>query len=143
MPLLFSYGTLREEAVQVKTFGRKLRGRPDELVGFEQSLVRVEDPDFVAVSGKAHHSIVRFTGRVDDRVSGVAFEVSPGELAQADGYEPSPYKRIPATLASGREAWVYAEDRRHRRAPSGSRVRRAAKERADRRGRRSKRGRPR
>jgi len=37
MALLFSYGTLQQEAVQMSTFGRLLDGQPDELVGFEQS----------------------------------------------------------------------------------------------------------
>ena len=40
MPLLFSYGTLQQEDVQLATFGRLLQGQKDELLGFEQSLVR-------------------------------------------------------------------------------------------------------
>jgi hypothetical protein len=108
MPLLFSYGTLHDEAVQVSTFGRRLRGHADELVGFEQSSVRIEDPEFVAASGKSDHAIVRFNGRNESRVSGMAFEVSDEELAKADRYEPAGYKRISTTLASGKEAWVYA-----------------------------------
>jgi len=47
LPLLFSYGTLRDPAVQMTTFGRLLQGEPDELVGFEQSAIRIEDPKFV------------------------------------------------------------------------------------------------
>lgn len=106
MPLLFSYGTLRQEAVQLATFGRRLRGEPDELVGFEQSLLRIDDPAFVAASGKADHAIVRFTGRDDSRVKGTVLEVTEPELARADAYE-----RVPARLASGRQAWVYAAAR--------------------------------
>jgi hypothetical protein len=112
MPLLFSYGTLQQAAVQMSTFGRLLRGQPDELVGFEQSLLRVEDPQFVATSGKTHHAIVKFNGRDDSRVSGTVFEISDGELARADQYEPAGYERISAMLASGRQAWVYADTRR-------------------------------
>jgi gamma-glutamylcyclotransferase (GGCT)/AIG2-like uncharacterized protein YtfP len=111
MPLLFSYGTLQQEAVQMSTFGRLLQGQPDELVGFEQSLLKVEDPQFVATSGKTHHSIVRFNGRNDSRVSGTVFEVSDRELGKADQYEPTGYKRISAMLASGKQAWVYADAR--------------------------------
>jgi hypothetical protein len=37
MPLLFSYGTLQEEKVQLSTFGRRLGGQRDELLGFEPS----------------------------------------------------------------------------------------------------------
>ena len=108
MPLLFSYGTLQQEAVQRSTFGRLLRGEPDELVGFEQSLFEVEDPEFVAASGKGGHAIVRYTGRPESRVRGTVFEVTEGELASADRYEPAGYERVSAVLASGRRAWVYA-----------------------------------
>jgi gamma-glutamylcyclotransferase (GGCT)/AIG2-like uncharacterized protein YtfP len=111
MPLLFSYGTLQQEAVQMSTFGRLLQGRPDELIGFEQSLLEVEDSEFVATSGKAHHAIVKFNGRDDSRVSGTVFEVSESELARADEYEPAGYRRVSAMLASGEEAWVYADAR--------------------------------
>jgi hypothetical protein len=52
MPLLFSYGTLQQENVQLSTFGRLLQGQRDELLGFEQSLVRIEDPRMVATRGK-------------------------------------------------------------------------------------------
>lgn len=111
MPFLFSYGTLREEAVQLSTFGRLLQGHPDELVGFEQGLLTVEDPDFVASSGKSEHAIVRFNGRGDSVVRGMVFELSESELAHADHYEPAGYKRILATLQSGKKAWLYADAR--------------------------------
>lgn len=84
MPWLFSYGTLQQEAVQLSTFGRLLQGQPDELVGFEQSLFEIKDPEFVTTSGKAHHAIVTFTGRPDSRVRGMVFEVSDDELAKSD-----------------------------------------------------------
>ena len=111
LPFLFSYGTLQQETVQMSTFGRLLQGQPDELVGFEQSLLRIDDPQFVATSGKTHHAIVQFNGRNDSRVSGTVFEVSDAELADADLYEPAGYKRITAMLASGKQAWVYADAR--------------------------------
>jgi len=111
MPLLFSYGTLQQEAVQLSTFGRRLRAEPDELVGFEQSLLKVEDPAFVAASGKSLHAIVKFNGRTDSRVLGMVLEVSDEELARADAYEPAGYERISTTLASGKQAWVYAAAR--------------------------------
>lgn len=111
MPLLFSYGTLQQDTVQLSTFGRLLQGQPDELVGFEQSLFEIRDPEFVATSGKAHHAIVTFTGRPDSRVRGMVFEVTDDELAKSDVYEPAGYRRIPTVLASGKEAWVYADAR--------------------------------
>ncbi len=111
MPFLFSYGTLQQEAVQVSTFGRRLDGHPDELVGFEQSLFEINDPAFIAASGKAFHAIVTFTGRDTDRVKGTVLELTEAELTKADEYEPEGYKRVSATLASGTQAWVYADAR--------------------------------
>ena len=108
MPLLFSYGTLRQESVQMSTFGRLLAGHPDELVGFELSMMEIEDAEFVVTSGKARHAIVVFTGNRASRVEGMVFEVSEEELARADEYEPVGYGRVSTALASGRRAWVYA-----------------------------------
>jgi hypothetical protein len=107
MPLLFSYGTLQQDSVQMSTFGRLLQGQPDELIGFEQSLLRIADPQFVATSGKSQHATVKFNGRNDSRVSGTVLEISDRELARADQYEPAGYKRVCAML----EAWVYADAR--------------------------------
>lgn len=112
MPLLFSYGTLQQESVQLSTFGRLLHGQSDELPGFERSLVRIADPQVLATSGKTHHANVTFNGRNDSRVSGTVFEITDAELAAADHYEQfAAYKRIAATLASGKQAWVYLDDR--------------------------------
>ena len=108
MPLLFSYGTLRDEKVQLALFGRTLVGRKDQLLGFEQALIRVQDPRFASTSGKSDHAIVRVSRNSQARVEGTAFEVTEAELRCADEYEPVEYRRVVATLASGRRAWVYA-----------------------------------
>ncbi|HLT27825.1 MAG TPA: gamma-glutamylcyclotransferase family protein [Zeimonas sp.] len=109
MPLLFSYGTLQLESVQLATFGRLLTGEPDELVGYERSVVRIDDEDVVAASGSAEHPIVRRNGRTDSRVKGTVFELTDAELAAADRYETDAYRRVAAPLASGRKAWVYVD----------------------------------
>jgi Gamma-glutamyl cyclotransferase, AIG2-like len=112
MPLLFSYGTLQEEKVQLSTFGRRLQGQRDELPGFEQSLAPIKDSQVVATSGKTHHANVTFNGRDDSRVSGTVLEITDAELAAADEYEKlAAYIRIPATLASGKRAWLYVDAR--------------------------------
>lgn len=112
MPLVFAYGTLQQEDVQISTFGRLLRGQGDELVGFERSQVKIEDPQVVATSGKTHHANVTYNGRNDSRVSGTVFEITDAELAAADQYEQdAAYKRISARLASGKQVWVYVAAR--------------------------------
>jgi gamma-glutamylcyclotransferase (GGCT)/AIG2-like uncharacterized protein YtfP len=110
MPLLFSYGTLRQPEVQLETFGRLLEGHEDALPGFEQCSIQLDDPRYAGAAG-ATYSIVRFTGDAYDLVPGTVLEVTGSELARADAYEPAPYVRIAVRLASGREAWVYADVR--------------------------------
>ena len=111
MPLLFSYGTLQQEEVQLALFDRKLRGDQDELVGYEQALVLIEDPAVIATSGKTHHTIVRPSGDPSNRIKGMVYQLTQAELHRADVYEVAAYKRIIANLASGREAWVYVDAR--------------------------------
>jgi hypothetical protein len=81
--LLFSYGTLQLEPVQLATFGRRLTGTPDGLLGFKQSLVKIEDLTVVATSGKTHHPIVRFTSRATDIVYGTVFKVTVEETSES------------------------------------------------------------
>lgn len=104
---LFSYGTLRDPAVQRSTFGRELGGQPDRLPGYALALLVVGDPDVVAVSGSAQHPIVAATGNPDDLVEGIVLELTSAELTAADTYEVSDYARVSARLASGAQAWVY------------------------------------
>ena len=109
MPLLFSYGTLKDEKVQLATFGRRLTGQHDELLGFEPSLVKIDDPQVAAATGRTHHANVIFNGLTESRVPGMVFEITDTELDNVDEYERAFfYERVVATLASGKHAWVYA-----------------------------------
>jgi gamma-glutamylcyclotransferase (GGCT)/AIG2-like uncharacterized protein YtfP len=106
---LFSYGTLRYEAVQLSTFNRKLEGTPDSVIGYRLSNVQITDPDVLAISGEAVHPMLTYTGNFDDKVAGMVFEISAQELQLADQYEVADYKRVNAALQSGLEAWVYVD----------------------------------
>ena len=108
---LFSYGTLRTEAVQLATFGRKLEGSPDALIGYRLMMIQIQDRDFVATSGTAHHRNLQFTGNTSDFVEGMVFTMTKKELEQADAYEPVEYKRVLVPLRSGANAWVYVSIR--------------------------------
>lgn len=105
--LLFSYGTLRQEAVQLATFGRKLSGSVDALVGYRLKIIRIDDHDFIISSGTADHRNLEFTGNADDVVEGVVFTVTNAELEQADSYEPAGYARQLVELRSGLNVWAY------------------------------------
>ena len=108
---LFSYGTLQLEAVQLTTFGRLLTGTSDALHGFDVVDLKIEDQAVVAISGKAQHTMARFTGRASDVVSGVVFAVTPAEIQSADKYEVAAVKRVAVVLQSGARAWVYVDAR--------------------------------
>jgi len=96
MPLLFSYGTLQHEEVQLSTFGRRLIGAPDVLAGYERSSITIDGGSYFTLT------------RGNARVPGVVLEVTDAELSKADEYEGDfHYKRVVVTLESGKEAWVY------------------------------------
>jgi hypothetical protein len=109
--LLFSYGTLQLEPVQLATFGRKLSGTADALRGFTLTDLKIDDPSVIATSGKAVHTMAIFTGRDSDVLQGTAFAVTPEEIRNADTYEVAAVKRVPVTLRSGAQAWAYVDAR--------------------------------
>ena len=104
---LFSYGTLQTESVQISTFGRKLDGHSDALIGYRLQMIQILDQDFVKTSGAEYHRSLEFTGSASDIVEGTVFAVTQQELEQADAYEPDGYERVRVNLRSGTEAWVY------------------------------------
>ncbi|MBR0938734.1 gamma-glutamylcyclotransferase family protein [Bradyrhizobium jicamae] len=105
--LLFSYGTLQLESVQLSSFGRRLAGRRDAIPGFKKTVVEVTDTDVLAKSGERFHPIVVPTDDRNETVDGMVFEITAEELAAADRYEVSDYKRVAVVLCSGLKAWVY------------------------------------
>ena len=106
--LLFSYGTLQDQAVQMANFGRLLLGRPDSLAGYTLLPITIHDPTVVALSGKSQHMIAQRSSAADE-VTGMAFEITAQELAAADRYEVAEYRRVQVTLKSGLKAWVYVQ----------------------------------
>ena len=107
MENLFSYGTLREGAVQNSVFGRSIAGSDDAIVGYRLQPVTITDPSAIAISGRAEHTILEPTGRDADQVEGMVLRITAAELALADAYEDAAYRRARARLRSGAEAWVY------------------------------------
>lgn len=107
MPLLFSYGTLRQPKVQRANYGRRLNGTPDVLIGFRGQPLAITDPEVVRLSGKAVHTIACHTGDMADRIPGMLFEITDQELAATGAYEVDAYGRVEAVLESGARAFVY------------------------------------
>ena len=108
---LFPYGTLQLEAVQMATFRRQLAGTSDALRGFDLVSLKIEDQTVISMSGKAHHTMARFTGRASDVVSGTVFAVTPDEIQNADKYEVAAVRRVAVVLQSGVRAWAYVDAR--------------------------------
>lgn len=111
MEYLFTYGTLQLEEVQLSTFGRKLEGKSDALVGYRLVMIKILDQDFVAKSGTADHRNLQFTGNASDLVEGIVFEVTMEELEHSDAYEPEGYERVKVELKSGATVWMYLDKR--------------------------------
>ena len=115
MPLLFSYGTLQQDDVQLSTFGRRLVGRPDSLPGFQVDEVKID----------GIHANVKPASHSDSRVSGTQLELTDDELARADAFEAQfSYARIAVTLASGDRAWLYVHQPSMNAAATACRIRR-------------------
>jgi hypothetical protein len=80
--------------------------KADELLS-----LKIDDQNVVAISGKAHHTMAKFTGRVSDLVSGTVFSVTSREIQNADKYEVAAVKRVAVVLQSGVRAWAYVDAR--------------------------------
>jgi gamma-glutamylcyclotransferase (GGCT)/AIG2-like uncharacterized protein YtfP len=109
---LFSYGTLQEDRVQLKLFGRLLNGAKDFLAGYKLSEIEIKDESFRAKGEEKIQQTLIPSNDNADVVAGTVFEISEEELLSADKYEPENYYRTKVVLRSGKEAWIYtAADR--------------------------------
>jgi gamma-glutamylcyclotransferase (GGCT)/AIG2-like uncharacterized protein YtfP len=108
MPLIFSYGSLQEEAVQRTVYGRVLRGEADALVGWVRTQIDVPKWHKAASSGTTHYANVERSPASASRVAGTLLELTDAELNASDGYErDADYIRVMTTLESKRQAWLY------------------------------------
>jgi len=109
--LLFSYGTLQLERVQLATFGRRLVGVGDALPCYALESLKIHDANVIELSGKSQHTIAKFTGRESDVIPGTVFELTADDIENADRYEVADCARVRVTLISGRLAWAYVDAR--------------------------------
>ena len=106
--LVFSYGTLQDERVQLACFGRRLAGEADVLTGYTRSSIETADPEALDGSKARSYPILDPSGNAADEVAGCVFRLGASELASADEYEGREYRRVRVQLRSGKHAWVYA-----------------------------------
>ena len=110
---LFSYGTLQQENVQLKIFGRHLHGIKDILIGYMLSPIEIKDEAFLSKGEEKIQTTVILSNNDNDMIDGSVFLLSEEELLLADNYEPDNYKRIQVELVSGKRAWIYAAAGQH------------------------------
>ncbi|MER3465389.1 MAG: UDP-N-acetylmuramate--alanine ligase [Chitinophagaceae bacterium] len=105
--LLFSYGTLQLERVQLENYGRTFKGERDKLAGYKIENLQISDPTVLAKSQLEYHPIAVKSDSESDFIEGIIFEITDIELAETDKYEVNQYHRILETFESGKKAWVY------------------------------------
>ena len=105
--LLFSYGTLQLEKVQIENYGRILKGERDRLIGYKIENLQITDSTVLSKSQLEYHPIAVKSTNNDDFIEGMIFQITDTELAETDKYEVSEYHRILETFESGKKAWIY------------------------------------
>lgn len=105
--MLFSYGTLQLEKVQIETYGRKLKGKVDVLENYTVAQLEITDKNVLAKSNKKYHPIAVKSENKNDKIDGVIYEITTNELLETDKYEVEDYKRVLEIFKSGHKAWVY------------------------------------
>jgi lysophospholipase L1-like esterase len=106
---LFSFGTLRDEKVQLALFGQVVPTSPAALADHATRPLRITDPSVIATSGlDVHLTLVRRIGAV---VDGAVLRLTDEQLAAADAYEVDDYVRRRVRLGDGESAWAYVDAR--------------------------------
>jgi gamma-glutamylcyclotransferase (GGCT)/AIG2-like uncharacterized protein YtfP len=108
--LLFSYGTLQLEKVQIESFGRLLKGNPDRLYQYKLENLMITDATVLEKSQASVHPIAVKSNCAEDFIDGKIFEISEDELKKADDYEVEDYMRVLETFESGLSAWIYVQN---------------------------------
>ena len=96
---LFIYGTLQDPETQEIVFKRTIRNKNDTIAGYRKSEIIIDGVNYPIITPD-HRS----------EVSGKVIEITSKELAAADQYETTIYKRIRVNLKSGQPAWVYVKN---------------------------------
>ena len=108
--LLFSYGTLQLEKVQLESFGRILKGKSSRLYNYKLGQVEINDISVLEKSQTNSHPIAIKTNQLSDFIDGIIFEITDEELIKADEYEVDDYMRIKENFESELSAWVYVQN---------------------------------
>lgn len=101
----------------MRTYGRRLQGTTDSLVGYTQTSQEIEDPQRAAAHCRTHYANVVVATDPASTVEGTVFEITDEELLATDRYEAlDNYARVETVLKSGTPAWLYVSTRASSRA---------------------------
>lgn len=98
MPLLFSYGTLQFQNIQLALYKRNPDFFSDSISGY--SIISI------SLGGEKYPALIP-SNNSSTLIKGNVYNITEDELAITDEYEGDAYKRILQKLASGKEAWLY------------------------------------
>lgn len=107
--LLFSYGILQQNELQIEIYERKLSGMEDVLEGYKLEDIQIKDKTVTQKNNKEHYPIAIKTNNKEHCIKGKIFQITTDELFKTDVYEVEGYKRVLETFKSGKEAWVYVK----------------------------------
>ena len=105
MEYLFSYGTLRNEEIQLAIFGRVVSTTPDAVPDYALRTVTLTNWKAADISGGDMQKTVEPSP--GGLILGMVLQVSEEEMRLCDDYEPVDYKRSIVPLRSGKKAWLY------------------------------------
>ena len=107
MPIVFSFGTLRQAHVQEALFGRRVTSEPARIVGYRVARVRITDPGSIEASGSDVHPALVVDDEESASVEGELLDLTDSELAAVDRYEQVSFQPIKVRTERGREAVAY------------------------------------
>lgn len=105
--LVFAYGILKIEKIQVKNYGKKLEGSSDILRGYKLNSITIKDTVLIEDIETNNFEIAVNTKDENDIIEGFVFEINGEELAKTDQYLNTHYMRVLETNQKGEDVWVY------------------------------------
>jgi hypothetical protein len=101
MILLFSYGTLRDEKIQLEEFDVtfEIENELEEIKGYDMSEINID--------GNFYNIVVE--GKIESTITGSIVHIPENLIYLVDEYEGETYKRISVKTKSGRDCMIYVK----------------------------------
>lgn len=106
--LLFSYGPLNSNELQLKHYGRAFLGREDILSGYLFNNTEINGAHLIA-NPTTKLQMARKSSEKNSKIKGMVYEITGEELVKTDRLLAFNAKRVMVTTDLGSEVWVYIE----------------------------------